>query len=169
MQGQEISYEIRNIRNESTVPLSDFFWRDIIPTDAIRAQRLVTGTFNHSVRYSIHGKTNTGNEFVIADNLLSTRNNVVELGPAHLGLAHGEYLVEFSVIFGQVPAGFMSVESPRLIANVLSHQQANLPNGMIFVNRIDVGGRHGEEWVISNDTWGTTLFVPTGRLPQSGW
>jgi len=169
LQGQEIVYEIRNIRNESAVPLSDFFWRDILPTEAIRAQRLVMGTFNHSVRYSIHGRTNMGNEFIIADNLLSTRNTVVELGPAHLGLAHGEYLVQFSVIFGQVPPGFMSIEHPRLVATVLSEQQANLPNGMIFVNRVDVGGRHGEEWVISNDTWGTTLIVLRRNIPQSGW
>ena len=28
MQGQEIFYDIRAVRNESSIPLTDFFWRD---------------------------------------------------------------------------------------------------------------------------------------------
>ena len=169
MQGNQMTYEIRNIRNESSVPLGDFFWRDILPTEAVRAHQLVTGTFNADIRYNVRGITNLGNEFIIADNLSSARNNVIELGPAHLGLAQGEILTEFSVHFGQVPAGFTMVENAQVIVNVIPRSQTILPNGMIFANRVDVGGMHGIEWVIGNSTAGTTIFGGNERIPQTGW
>jgi len=171
IQGQEIQYNINRVRNESSIPLTDFFWRDLIPTEAIRVHQLVTGTFNHEVRMRITGTTNTGREIVIADQLSSIRNHVVELNPAALGLASNEFLVDFTVHFGQVPAGFREVEAPKVIGQVLNTNQANLPNGMIFANRVDVGGRTGGEWVIGNSTWTTTIFRPTtpGRIPQSGF
>ncbi|MCL1934812.1 MAG: SpaA isopeptide-forming pilin-related protein, partial [Defluviitaleaceae bacterium] len=171
MQGQEIQYNINRVRNESSIPLTDFFWRDLIPTEAIRVHQLVTGTFSHDVRYRILGTTNTGNEIIIADQLSSLNNNVVELNPSALGLASNEFLVEFTVIFGQVPAGFREVEIPRVIAHVLPETMANLPNGMIFTNRVDIGGRNGTEWVIGNNTHSTTIFRPRtpGRIPQSGF
>ena len=144
----------------------------LIPTEAIRATRLVTGTFNHELRYRIIGTTNTGREIIISDQLSTTRNNVVDLHPADLGFARNEHLVDFTVIFGQVPAGFREVEQPRVFFDVLPTSHTQLPNDMIFVNRVDIGGRTGEEWIISNDTWRTTIFRPStgsGRIPQSGF
>ena len=171
MQGHNIFYDIRTIRNDSTIPLGDFYWRVQIPTNAVRADRLVTGTFNHSLRYTITARTNLGNSIVVADNLMSTRNNVVELRPVHLGLANDEYLIEITVFFGQVPAGFTAVEIPRLHVDVLSERQAFLPNGMMFALKADIGGRvpGSDEWVIGNDTWATTLFSPSRPLPRSGF
>ena len=88
------------------------------------------------------------------------------------GLAADEYLREFTVVFGQVPAGFRAVEQPRLYVDVLNASQAFLPNGMMFANRADVGGRvpGSQEWIISNATWSSTVFNPVRqRIPQSGW
>jgi len=121
-------YELPIVRNDSTVPLADFFWRDMLPTNAARVDRLVTGTFNHALRYRIIATTNRGNELVVADNLSTTSNNVVELRPVHLGLAADEYLTEFTVHFGQVPAGFTAVERPRIYMDVLSESQTLLPS-----------------------------------------
>jgi len=170
MQGHSIFYDIRTIRNDSTIPLGNFYWRAILPTNAVRADRLITGTFNHSLRYTITARTNRGHDIVVADNLSSTRNNVIELRPVHLGLAANEYLVELTISFGQVPAGFTAVERPRLHVDVLSEQQAFLPDGMMFAMKVDVGGRvpGSDEWVIGNDTWATTIFNPR-RLPRSGF
>ena len=167
MSGQELHYTIARVRNESTIPLNDFFWRDEIPTEAIRATRLTTGIFNFETRMRITGTTNTGAEIIISDNLSTTRNNVVELHPAHLGLRSNEYLVDFTVHFGRVPANFAEVEAPQVFFRALQ----NLPNGMYFANRVDVGGRTGDEWVISNSTAGTRVFNPQrtpNRIPQSG-
>ncbi|MCL2853162.1 MAG: SpaA isopeptide-forming pilin-related protein [Defluviitaleaceae bacterium] len=171
MQGHNIMYEIPVLRNDSTVPLADFFWRDILPTNAARVDRLVTGTFNHALRYRIIATTNRGNELVVADNLSTTSNNVVELRPVHLGLAADEYLTDFTVHFGQVPAGFTAIERPRIYMDVLSSNQAILPGGMMFANRVDVGGRviGSTEWVIGNATIASTVFSSVQRLPQSGW
>jgi hypothetical protein len=168
MPGHNIFYNFPLLANESSIPLSDFFFRDVLPVEAVRADRLITGTFNHSLTYRIVGNTNRGREIVIADNLSTLRNNIVEMRPAHLGLATDEFLVDFTVLFGQVPANFRSVEAPRLYVDVLN----NLPHGMMFANRVDIGGRvpGTEEWVISGDTWGVTVFNPQrGRIPQSGW
>jgi hypothetical protein len=170
MQGHNIFYEIMSVRNDSTVPLADFFWRDILPTNAVRADRLVTGTYSHALRYRILATTNKGNEIVVADNLSTTRNNVIELKPAHLGLASDEFIVDFTLFFGQVPAGFRAVERPRIFVDVLSERHVFLPDGFAFANKVDVGGRvvGTDEWQISNSTAGTVIFNPR-RIPQSGF
>ena len=170
MQGHNIFYDITNVSNDSTVPLADFFWRDILPTNAVRVDKLVTGTYNHALRYRVLATTNKGNEIVVADNLSTTRNNVIELKPAHLGLAADEFIVDFTVYFGQVPAGFRAVERPRVYVDVLSERQVFLPDGMAFANKVDVGGRvvGTDEWVIGNSTAGTVIFNPR-KIPQSGF
>jgi len=170
MQGHNIMYEIPIVRNDSTVPLADFFWRDILPTEAVRADRLITGTYNHALRYRVIATTNRGNEIVVADNLSTLTNNVIELRPVHLGLASNEYIVDFTLFFGQVPAGFSSVERPQIFVDVLPEAQAFLPNGMMFANKVDVGGREvgTSTWVIGNSTTASTIFQPRS-MPRSGW
>ena len=170
MQGHNIMYEITTVRNDSSTPLADFFWRDVLPTNAVRADRLVTGTYNHALRYRVLATTNRGNEIVVADNLSTLTNNVIELRPVHLGLAANEYIVDITLFFGQVPAGFTSVERPRIFVDVLPESHTLLPNGMMFANKVDVGGRvpGSDEWVIGNSTTATTIFS-TRRIPQSGW
>jgi len=170
MQGHNIFYEITAVRNESSTPLADFFWRDVLPTTAVRADRLITGTYSHSLRYRVMARTSRGNEIVVADNLSTLRNNVIELRPVHLGLAANEYITEIILLFGQVPAGFTSVERPRIYVDVLPESHTFLPNGMMFANKVDAGGRipGTNEWVIGNSTTATTIFNPR-RIPQSGW
>jgi uncharacterized surface anchored protein len=171
MQGHNVFYEITTVRNESSTPLADFFWRDILPVDAVRADKLITGTYNHDLRYRVLALTNRGDEIVVADNLSTLRNNVVELRPVHLGLGANEYITEINVFFGQVPAGFMSVDRPRIYVDVLSANHTLLPDGMMFANKVDAGGRvpGSPEWVIGNDTVAGIIFAPGRRIPQSGW
>jgi len=64
---------------------------------------------------------------IITDETLSTTiNNVIELAPVHLGLGANEYLVDFILHFGQVNAGFMSIENPRIFVNVFPRTAATL-------------------------------------------
>ncbi|MCL1996852.1 MAG: SpaA isopeptide-forming pilin-related protein [Defluviitaleaceae bacterium] len=172
-QGQPIVWNIMQLRNESTVPLADFYWRSTLPTEAVRADRLVTGSFNQSLQYRILGLTSTGREIVVADQLSSTRNNVVELRPAMLGLASDEFLIEFTVHFGQVPAGFAMVENAQIFATILPTSIVRLPANMEFAHLVDVGGRivGTDEWALNNHPTGTIIpgNQPTGRIPQSGW
>ena len=46
---------------------------------------------------------------------------------------------------------------------------ANLDDGYRIINRTDVGGRIGEEWIVAKDTWITVVWgKPKGDLPKTG-
>jgi hypothetical protein len=165
MPGDTIRYDIRELRNDSTVPLTDFFWRDVIPTDAARLTKIVTGTYNQSLRYKVMITTNKGDIRVIADNLSATQNNVIDCGSANLGLYNDEYVTSVTLVFGTVKAGFTAVEKPQIYMTVLK----NLPNGYEFANKCDIGGKYGKEWIVGGSTWKTSVFAPGGRLPRTGY
>ncbi|GHU97145.1 hypothetical protein FACS1894208_12440 [Clostridia bacterium] len=165
MPGDTIKYDFKEIANTSTVPLTDFFWRDIVPTSAARLTKIVTGTYNQSLKYKILVTTNKGDTKVIADNLSTTQNNVIDCRNASLGLANDEYVTSFTLVFGTVKAGFCKVEQPSVYMTVLK----NLPNGYEFANKSDIGGKYGGEWVIGNSTWQTKIFAPAGKLPRTGY
>jgi len=162
--GNTICYDIRAVQNTSAVPLSDFFWREIIPVDAARATRLITGTYNQALRYKILATTNRGETIIVADNLSTTMNNAVDLSNASLGLGSDEYITTFTLMFGNVRAGFTCVEQPQVYMTVLD----NLPNGYEFANKCDIGGIYNGEWIIGNSTWVTSVYSSNNRLPRTG-
>jgi len=165
MPGDTIRYDIRMVRNDSTVQLTDFYWRDVLPVDAVRLTRIVTGTYNQSLRYKIMATTNKGDSRVIADNLSTTQNNVINCSNAALGLRNDEYITGFTFIFGTVKAGFAQVEQPQVYVRVLD----TLPNQYQFANKTDVGGKYGREWVVGNSTCVTTVYKKPEPLPRTGW
>lgn len=65
----------------------DFYWRDVVPTNAARVAEIVTGTYNQALKYKVMITTNKGNTRVIADNLSTTQNNVIGCSNAELELA----------------------------------------------------------------------------------
>jgi uncharacterized surface anchored protein len=165
MSGDTISYTIKEARNTGTTALTDFYWRDTLPTDAVRLVKIVTGTYNQSLKYKIMATTNKGDTVTIADNLSTTKNNVVDCAAASLGLASDEYVTSFSVMFGTVKAGFSIVLTPQVYVKV----QPNLPNKYEFANKTDIGGKHGTEWVVGNNTWRTSVYAKQGKLPRTGY
>jgi uncharacterized repeat protein (TIGR01451 family) len=164
MCGDVIRYDIKAVQNTSSVPLTDFFWRDVLPTNAVRLTKIVTGTFNQKLTYKIVATTNKGDTRVIADNLSTTRNNVIDCSNASLGLKSDEFITSFSCIFGTVKAGFAQVEIPQVYVKVL----ANLQHGFEFANKADAGGKYLGEWVISNSTSLTKTYNPQ-KLPKTGY
>jgi uncharacterized repeat protein (TIGR01451 family) len=165
MPGDTISYVIREVKNTSTVPLTDFYWRDTLPGDAVRLTRIVTGTYSQALKYKVMITTNKGDSRVIADNLSTTKNNVIDCANASLGLYSDEYVTSFTLLFGTVKAGFAQVEQPRIFVKVL----ASLPNGYQFANKSDAGGKYGQEWVLSNSTTLCTVFKKPEKLPRTGY
>jgi hypothetical protein len=147
------------------VQLTDFFWRDIIPTDAVRLNKIVTGTYNQSLKYKVIATTNKGDTRVIADNLSTAANNVIDCRNAALGLANDEYVTSFTLVFGTVKAGFCQVETPQVFVTV----KTGLANGYEFANKADVGGKYGSEWVIGNSTWVTKIYAQPSKLPRTGY
>jgi uncharacterized surface anchored protein len=171
MPGNEIRYDVTNIKNTSTVPLTDFYWRDVLAVDATRLSRISTGTYNQSLKYKVQITTNKDNTRTIADNLATTQNYNIDCSPQALGLASDEYVTRVTFIFGTVRAGFSSLLAPRVYVTVL-----NVTNGYKFVNRADVGGKYGTEWVVASSNWTTSVYnpnfgngTPSKPLPRTGY
>jgi hypothetical protein len=160
MPGNEIRYDIKEVKNTSTVALTDFYWRDVISVDSARLSKISTGTYNQSLKYKVQITTNKGNTRLIADNLSTTQNYNIDCSPQALGLASDEYVANVTLVFGTVRAGFTSVLAPRVYVTVL-----NVVNGHKFVNRADVGGKYGTEWVVASSNWTVSVYNPTPATP----
>ena len=71
MPGQSVKYDVTNIANNSTTALTSFYWRDTLPKQAVRLDKIVTGTYNVQGNYKIVYKTNlSGDTYrTLADSL----------------------------------------------------------------------------------------------------
>jgi hypothetical protein len=133
--------------------------------NAVRLNKIVTGTYNQNLKYKVLATTNAGDTIVIADNLSTTQNNVIDCRNVALGLASNEYITSFTLVFGTVKAGFCQVTQPQVYMTV----NQGLSNGFEFANKVDVGGKYGSEWVVGNATWVTKIFAPKVKLPRTGY
>ena len=166
MPGQSIRYDFSNIANNSTTALESFYWRDTIPTNAVRLDKIVTGTWNVRGSYKFVYKTNYSGEYrVLADNLSTGRNYVLNASPAAIGLASGEYVTEIMAVFGVVPSNFRQVEAPRVYCTVLN----TLIGGTEFTNTADAGGVYNGQWIMAADRWTTRVYAPAKPLPRTGY
>ena len=166
MPGQSIKYDFSGIANNSTTALTSFYWRDTLPTKAVRLDKIVTGTYNVPGSYKIVYKTNLSSEYrTLADNVSTQQNKVIIASPAALGLASNECVTEFMCVFGVVPSNFRQVEAPAVYCNVLS----GLTGGTQFVNQADVGGVYNGQWIMATDRWVTTVYKPSKPLPRTGY
>ena len=163
---QTIRYDFKNIANNSTVPLNSFYWRDTLPTSAVRLTKIITGTWNQKLSYKVVYKTNLHDYRTLADNLSTMKNYSLDASPAALGLASNEYVTDFIFVFGTVKAGFAQVDAPY----ILCWTNSWLNNGYQFANRTDVGGLHGGQWIMATDRWVTTVYKPgVTTLPKTGY
>lgn len=90
---------------------------------------------------------------------------VLDASPAALGLASNEYVTEFMVTFGVVPANFRQVESPKVYCNVVSW----VTGGTQFVNQADVGGVYNGQWIMAASRWVTKVYKAPTTLPRTGY
>jgi len=167
MPGQTLRYDFSDIANNSTASLSSFYWRDTLPTQAVRLSKIVTGTYNVRGSYKIVYRTNLSGETyrTLADNLDTQRNYELDASPVALGLASNEYVTEFMVSFGIVPANFRQVEAPRVECTVVSWVQG----GSQFANQADIGGVYNGQWIMATSRWVTKVYAPSKTLPRTGY
>ena len=166
--GQEVRYTFTNIKNNSTVPLNSFYWRDTLPVNAVRLEKIITGTWNQRLSYKIVYKTNLNGTYrTLADNLSTSENRVISASPAALGLASNEYVTEVMFVFGTVKSGFAQVETPYIYCKALS----NLSHEYRFANKTDVGGLWNGQWIMGNDSFITVVYgkKTTKVLPRTGY
>ena len=166
MPGQTLCYDFTDIANNSTTSLESFYWRERLPAFA-HLQKIVTGTWNVPGSYKIVYKTTlSGDTYrVLADNLSTQQNYVLDASPAALGLASGEKATEFMVVFGIVPANFRQVEAPVVYCTASQW----LTGGSQIVNQTDVGGIHDGQWIMATSRWATKVYKPAEPLPRTGY
>ena len=164
--GDIMSYDFSNIRNDSNVALEDFYFHDKLPTDAVRLSKIVTGTWSERLTYSVEYCTNKKDRYrTLASGLSSKTSHTLDCSREALDLAAGEYVTDIRFEFGTVQPGFHEETKPVFYVSVL----ADLASGYRIINRADAGGRTGDEWIISKDTWVTVVWSkPKGNLPKTG-
>ena len=166
MAGQNIRYTFSGIGNNSNTALTSFYWRDTLPAE-VRLAKITTGTYNAAGSYKIVYKTNLSNgEYrVLADNLNTQQNYVLDASPVALRLASNEYVTEVMVVFGVVPANFRQVEAPRIDCTVVSW----VTGGSQFTNVADVGGVYNGQWIMAVTRWTTRIYGKPATLPNTGY
>ena len=161
-----IYYNFKNIHNKSNVPLDNFTWNDTLPTEAVRLDKIYTGTWNEKLEYSVWYKTNKNDFKMFIDKLDSEK--VYELDFNNLELQEDEYITEFEFRFGTVKIDFKEVESPIVYVNVLD----NLKNGYVFTNNTRVSGDYIEEHIENKGKWTTIIYNKkvklSKELPKTG-
>ena len=176
MNNNVMRWTVSGVRNDSTTSLQSFYWRDTLPTDAVRLTRLVTGTYSTTQTYKVTFTTNLNSQWRTAyDNLSTAKNYTLDMSSAALGLASNEYVTQFMLSFGIVPAGFHQLTNATVDAQTLYA----LTNGYKFTNKADVGGLLGGNWVQSIARWTTSIYshyVPakpaapkSSKLPRTGY
>lgn len=162
--GQEMSYTLSDIRNNSNCSLDNFYIEDILPTDAVRIAEIHTGTFNEILNYRITYRTNMSSNYrVLADNLSTQVNH--DISCAIPGLAANEYITAIRFEFGTVQEGFANERNPVLDVNVLP----NLPDGHRIQNSVTISGSCDGVPVYDKDCWVTVIVrVPDKPLPKTG-
>lgn len=166
--GQEIRYTFKDIGNNSTVPLDSFYWRDTLPTDAVRLDKIITGTYSARLNYKVVFQTNLNDtQRVLADNLNTQKNYTLDASPAALGLASNEYVTQVTFLFGRVPAAsnrwrqpiFTAMSCPVYLTNT------GLPTNAMWA------GMWQNQWVQATDRWVTIIYRggPVPTLPRTGY
>lgn len=163
-----IYYDFSDIINKSNVSLDNFTWKDTLPTNALTANKIYTGTWNEELEYSVWYKTNLNDDYVmLVDGLNSTINNEVKF--TDIEFREGEFITDFEFRFGTVKSGFREIEKPRLYCDM----KDNLGNGFVFTNHTMVSGNYGDKYVEDKDDWTTITYYKdikiNEKLPKTGF
>ena len=163
-----IYYDFSDIINKSNVSLDNFTWKDTLPTNALTANKIYTGTWNEELEYSVWYKTNLNDDYVmLVDGLKSTTNNEVKF--TDIEFREGEFVTDFEFRFGTVKSGFREIEKPRLYCDM----KDNLGNGFVFTNHTMVSGNYEDKYVEDKDDWTTITYYKyikiNEKLPKTGF
>lgn len=161
---QEIKYDFK-IKNTGNVPLSNFTWYDYLPTDYVRVTKLITGTYNQDLNYSVYYKTNKNDYRLLKDNLNTQVNNYINF--SNLELDADEYVTEFKADFGTADVGFESAINPYIFVRVNSDVQ----NDDAFTNKTRIEGYNKTYMVWDEDDHTTKIYekeIEVKKLPRTG-
>ncbi len=162
---EEIRYDF-HIKNTGNTKLDKFTWYDYLPTDYVRITKLITGTYNQDLNYSIYYKTNKNDYKLLKDNLNTKVNNYIDF--SNIKLEKGEYVTEFKADFGTVDVGFESVMDPYIFTTVNS----TVKNDDTFTNKTRIEGYNDTFLVWDEDDHTTKVYAKSlkvKKLPRTGF
>lgn len=161
---QEIRYDFK-LKNTGNVPLSNFTWYDYLPSEYVKISKLITGTYNQDLNYSIYYKTNLNDYRLLVENLNTQVNNYIDF--SNIELKEGEIITDFKVDFGTVDIGFESVINPYIFVIVNS----TVNNDDIFTNKTRIEGENKGYLVWNEDDHTTKVYekeIKVKKLPRTG-
>lgn len=165
--GGKVEYNF-DIQNKSNIEVENFVFGDILPSE-IRVNTLQTGTFNQENSYKVEYITNNNTNWKTIGTYKTTVNNEIKLDSESLGLAEGEYVEEFRLVFEKpVIKGFKN-EGTKVTATA----NADLTNNQIFSNKTYVNATYLDVELSDKDEFHTIVRIPettklTGTLPKTG-
>lgn len=159
---QEIRYDFY-IKNTGNVPLDNFTWIDKLPYDYVKITRLSTGTYNQNLNYSIYYKTNLNDYKLLAENLNTQTNHMIDF--FNIKLEKGEVITEFKVDFGTVNTDFKSVINPYIFTTVKS----NVKKDDTFTNKTRIEGENKTYIVWDEAEYTTKVYKKEIKLPRTGF
>lgn len=168
--GAQVKYYF-TMANNSTSAMSNFFLHLKVPTDAMRANTLTTGTYSGAATtYSMEYKTNMQGYRSLASGLNSKSSYTYGLSTQSLGLQSGEYVTDVRMVFSTVVAGFKTSTAPTLSCYVLS----TVSTGYQAIMRAECGAINGYYSNSSNGgVWGNTTGQTVSQNPgvsvDNGW
>lgn len=164
-ENQEIRYDF-HIKNTGNTNLDNFTWFDYLPSDYVKMSKLVTGTYNQDLDYSIYYKTNLNDYRLLVENLNTQVNNYIDF--SKIQLEEGEVITEFRADFGTVDVGFESVIDPYIF--VITNE--GLEDDTTFTNKTRVEGNHDAYLVWDEDDHTTKIYkkeIKVKKLPRTGF
>ncbi len=164
-ENQEIRYDF-HIKNTGNTNLDNFTWFDYLPSDYVKMSKLITGTYNQDLTYSIYYKTNLNNYRLLVENLSTQVNNYIDF--SKIQLEEGEVITEFRADFGTVDVGFESVIDPYIF--VITNQ--GLEDNATFTNKTRIEGSHEAYLVWDEDDHTTKIYkkeLEVRKLPRTGF
>lgn len=154
--GSQIKYYFTDIRNTSGATVEQFLFHIKLPTDAIRAGTLYTGTWTGTGNeYRIDYQTNYNDYRVLASGLNPQSQYDFDLSSDALRLMDGEFVTNIRFVFANAVAGFHSELAPTMYAYILP----TIPNGYQIINRVEAAMCLNSQWAKSVNTWTTTAIL----------
>ena len=152
-----------NIKNTGDTKLDNFTWIDNIPTEYVTLKQIETGTYNKEGNYNIYYKTNLQDFTILAENLSTVQNVIIDL--TKLELKDTERIEQVKIEFGTVEIGFESNSIPKLYCEVNNSVKENDE----FINKTVLTGNFEEYKLEDNDEVTTKIYEIKKKLPKTGY
>lgn len=162
----EIRYDFNTVANNSNVPVDNFTMTDNLPYDYIELKKLFTGIYSDEVTFDVWYKTNLTDDYVLfKEDFNSKINNYIDF--EEIDLKEGEYITDFKMTFGTVPAGFKAETTPFMFAQVRSSVKGDDK----WTNNVSLTATYLDVPLEDRDDWTTISYekkLEIKKLPRTG-